>query len=85
MGGFTDPEDFFLNFREALVAALDSDIAAGNRDTERERAHGQPELGWANCRRLGEFRFLGSVRNRRQQEHDSMTGWAFHGQLSGTR
>ena len=35
MGGFTDPENFFLQFRHPVVACLHSQIAARNHDAER--------------------------------------------------
>lgn len=46
VGGFADPENFFLNLGQALIAALDGQIAAGNHDAKRARSHsGENQVG----------------------------------------
>ena len=43
MRGLADPEDFFLDFGEALVAALDREIAAGDHHSHGAAAHGREQ------------------------------------------
>ena len=41
VGGLADPQNFFLNFGKALIAAFDGQIASRNHDSDRTRAHGR--------------------------------------------
>ena len=43
VGCLADPEHFFLNFGKALIAAFDSQIAAGNHDPDRTGMHGRQD------------------------------------------
>lgn len=43
VGGFADPENFFLHFSQSLVAAFDGEVAAGDHDAKATDLHGFQE------------------------------------------